>query len=76
MCAGDVCLLSAYQGQLNSHIAGSGRCVTEAACISLWRDTKLTFWRRNYFFNFSTPYIENINNTGTKYVTIMTQTAF
>jgi len=36
----------------------------------------LTFWRRNYFFNFSTPCIQNVNNTGTKYVRIMKQTAF
>ena len=37
----------------------------------------LTFWRRNYFFfNFSTPCIQNVNNTGTKHVRIMKQTAF
>ena len=36
----------------------------------------LTFWSRNYFFNFSTPCIQNVNNTGTKYVIIMKQTAF
>ena len=36
----------------------------------------LTFWRRNYFFNFSTPCIQNVNNPGTKYVRIMKQTAF
>ena len=36
----------------------------------------LTFWRRNYFFNFSTPCILNVNNPGTKYVRIMKQTAF
>ena len=29
-----------------------------------------------FFFNFSTPCIQNVNNTGTKYVTIMKQTAF
>ena len=28
------------------------------------------------FFNFSTPCIQNVNNTGTKYVRIMKQTAF
>ena len=33
----------------------------------------LTFWRRNYFFNFSTHCIENVNNTGTKQVRIMKQ---
>jgi len=37
---------------------------------------KLTFLRRNYFFNFSSPSIEYVNNTGTKYVRIMKQTAF
>jgi hypothetical protein len=29
-----------------------------------------------FFFNFSTPCIQNVNNTGTKYVKIMKQTAF
>ena len=39
--------------------------------------TRLTLWRRNYFFlNFSTPCIKNVNNTGTKQVSIMKQTAF
>jgi len=38
---------------------------------------KLTLWRRNYFFfNFSTSYIQNVNNTGTKQVSFMKQTAF
>jgi len=36
----------------------------------------LTFWHRNYFFNSSTLCIQNVNNTGTKYVRIMKQTAF
>ena len=36
----------------------------------------LTFWCQNYFFNFSTSCILNVNNTGTKYVRIMKQTAF
>jgi len=36
----------------------------------------LTCWRRNYFLNFSTPCIQNVNNTGTIYVRIMKQTAF
>jgi len=36
----------------------------------------LTFWRRNYFFNFSTLCIQNVNNTETKQVIIMKQTAF
>ena len=37
----------------------------------------LTLWRLNYFFfNFSTPCIQNVNNTGTKQVSIMKQTAF
>ena len=37
----------------------------------------LTFWCRNYFFfNFSTSCIQNVNNTGTKDVSIMKQTAF
>ena len=39
--------------------------------------SSLTYWRRNYFFfNFSTSCIQNVNNTGTKYVRIMKQTAF
>ena len=29
-----------------------------------------------FFFNFSTPCIKNVNNTGTKCVRIMKQTAF
>jgi len=29
-----------------------------------------------FFFNFSTSCIKNVNNTGTKYVRIMKQTAF
>ena len=36
----------------------------------------LTLWRRNYFLNFSTPCTQNVNNTGTKQVSIMKQTAF
>jgi len=36
----------------------------------------LTFWRQNYFFNFSTPCVLNVNNTGIKYVRFMKQTAF
>ena len=37
----------------------------------------LTLWRRNYFFfNFSTPCVQNVNNTGTKQVSIMKQAAF
>jgi hypothetical protein len=37
---------------------------------------ELTFWRRIFFLNFSTPCIQNVNNTGTKYVRIVKQTAF
>ena len=44
-------------------------------CQNLSR-LRLTFWRRNYFFNFSTLCIWNVNNTGTKQVRIMKQTAF
>ena len=37
----------------------------------------INLWRRNYFFfSFSTPCIQNVNNTGTKQVSIMKQTAF
>ena len=37
----------------------------------------LTLWRRNYFFfNFRSSCIQNVNNTGTKEVSIMKQTAF
>ena len=42
----------------------------------IYTTPSLTFWRRNYYFNFSTPCIWNVNNTGTKYVRIMKQTAF
>ena len=37
---------------------------------------RLTLWHWNYFFNFSTPCTQNVNNTGTKQVSIMKQTAF
>ena len=36
----------------------------------------LTLWRRNFCLNFSTFCILNVNNTGTKQVSIMKQTAF
>jgi len=36
----------------------------------------LTFWRRNYFFLILAHPVYNVNNTGTKYVRIMKQTAF
>ena len=36
----------------------------------------LNFWCRNYLFKFRTPCILNVNNTRTKYVRIMKQTAF
>ena len=36
----------------------------------------LTFWQRNYFFYFNKLCIQNVNNTGTKYVRIMKQRAF
>ena len=44
------------------------------ACILT--STALTFWRRNYFFNFSTPCLQNVSNTGTKQVKIMKKTVF
>jgi len=44
--------------------------------LLLYAMTRLTFWLRNYFLNFSTPYIKSVNKTGTKYVRIMKQTAF
>ena len=74
-----------------SHVAVTRRCNSEALPPSL------TFWCRNYIFNFSTPVYKmwiieepntlelwnklhfeekNVNNRGTKYFRIMTQTAF
>jgi hypothetical protein len=55
------------------HLTSGRTCwpLSEQAVIS-----SLTFWCRNYFLNFSTPCIQNSNNTGTKYVRIMKQTAF
>jgi len=41
-----------------------------------YRFTILTFWRRNYFLNFSTPCVLNVNKTGTKHIRIVKQTAF
>ena len=35
----------------------------------------LTFWRRNYFFLILAHLYINVNNTGTKYVRIVKQTA-
>jgi len=60
-------------GSLN--LLEPSRAVQSCNGIALppWR---LTFWCRNYFFNFSTPCIQNVNNTGTKYVRIMKQPAF
>jgi len=48
-------------------------CYCMGVKLGLW---PLTFWCRNYFFNFSTPCIKNVNSTGTKCVRIMKQTAF
>ena len=43
----------------------------------LAKEAILNLWRRNYFFfNFSTSCIQNVNNTGTKQVSIMKQTEF
>ena len=39
-------------------------------------DDNLTFWRRIFFLILAHPVYKNVNNTGTKYVTIMKQTAF
>ena len=36
----------------------------------------LTLWRQNYFFLISAYLYKNVNNTGTKQVSIMKQTAF
>ena len=37
----------------------------------------LTFWRRNYYFLIlGHPVLKNVDNTGTKQVRIMKQTAF
>jgi len=53
-----------------SPIISGNKCCAD---VNNW----LTLWRRNYFFlNFSTPYIQNVNNAGTKQVSIMKQTAF
>ena len=44
-------------------------------CLS--RSTKfLNLSAPKFFFYFSTPCIQNVNNTGTKYLRIMKQTAF
>ena len=46
--------------------------------VAIGRDQEkhgLTFWRRIFFY-FSTLCILNVNNTGTKYVRIVKQTAF
>ena len=47
-----------------------------AAVLGVLHEHSLTFWYRNFFLNFSTPCIYNVNNTGTKYVRIMKQIEF
>jgi len=53
-----------------------GSCYDNVVEISRTYRIYLTLWRRNYYFNFSTPCIQNVNNTRTKKVSIMEQTAF
>ena len=57
-------------------IYNRGEVFSERYEPSLYVQLRLTFWRRNYFFNLNTPCIQNVNNTGTKQVTIMKQPAF
>ena len=62
-----------YWNIFNAHTLSYIKSVLQLQDFVLY---SLTFWRRNYLLNFSTPCIENVNNTGTKYAKIMKQTAF
>ena len=59
-----------FQGHIpeKKHDFFFNRCSLEANLILIC----LTVWRRNYyfFFNFSTSCTQNVNNTGTKQVTL------
>ena len=62
-------------------LTGNGQFLTILPCHlsvrpGICQHITLNFWRRNYFLNFSTCFIQNVNNRGTKYVRIMKQTAF
>jgi len=73
-----------HTGRLKNCVAGVVHLSPEAVLflkylVAWFTDVSnegLTFWNRNYFFNFSTPAYKIMNNTGPKYVRIMKQTAF
>ena len=71
-----ICRYTAMLWRVESALGSAHRAthITALTVVSSYND--LTFWRRNYFFNFSTHCILNVNNTGTKQVRIMKQTAF
>ena len=74
-------ILPRFKGQhisLLSSVSLIRSTVYRLAC-QYWEQNltrKLTFWRRNYSFNFSTPCTQNVNITGTKHVRIIKQTPF
>jgi len=57
-------------------MSNHGSTVTLLKFQMALRLTLSTFWRRNYFFNFSTSCTQHVNNTGTKYFRIIKQTTF
>jgi hypothetical protein len=61
------------------HISGVRREASKKLLTSVGTGIRinlgLTLWRR-IFLNFSTPCMQNVNNTGTKKGSIMKQTAF
>ena len=69
----DLCLNAMQE---NTRISPFAQKTTLALQFCYETRSVLTLWRRNYFSNFSTLCIQNVNNTGTKYVRIMKQTAF
>ena len=78
-------LCTAFEERIHIGVTASLRsaihlCFSSPACCSRCVPCTnmqfLTFWRRDFFFNFSTPCILNVNNTGTKQISIMKQTAF
>jgi len=84
MYAALITALSCKTPELSSHIIsykgklfpGHGKQVVELGVVKFWVHSFIPFGARNIFLNFSTLCVQNVNNTGTKYVRIMKQTSF
>ena len=66
-------ILRRYEWDKIKNVYWPSRKVLQVKFLS---DLKLLAPELLFLFNFSTPYKQNVNNTGTKYVRIMKQTAF